>query len=40
MLEYMQEHGKFIHSANSRRGVIYSNVSGDGYYFVTARRMV
>ncbi|MDE5830639.1 MAG: SH3 domain-containing protein [Clostridia bacterium] len=32
--------GKFIHSANSRRGVIYSNVSGDGYYFVTARRVV
>lgn len=32
--------GKFIHSANSRKGVIYSNVSGDGYYFVTARRVV
>lgn len=32
--------GKFIHAANSRKGVIYSNVSGDGYYFVTARRMV
>lgn len=32
--------GKFIHAANSRKGVIYSNVSGDGYYFVTARRVV
>lgn len=32
--------GKFIHAANSRKGVIYSNVSGDGYYFVTARRIV
>ncbi len=32
--------GKFIHSANSRQGVIISKVSGDGYYFVTARRVV
>lgn len=32
--------GKFIHSANSRQGVIISNVSGDGYYFVTARRVI
>ena len=32
--------GKFIHSANSRNGVIISNVSGDGYYFVTARRVI
>lgn len=32
--------GKFIHSANSRQGVIISNVSGDGYYFVSARRIV
>jgi cell wall-associated NlpC family hydrolase len=32
--------GKFIHSANSRKGVIISNVSGDGYYFVTARRII
>lgn len=32
--------GKFIHSANSRQGVIISNVSGDGYYFVTASRVI
>ena len=32
--------GKFIHSANSRQGVIISNVSGDGYYFVSARRII
>lgn len=32
--------GKFIHSANSRKGVITSNVSGDGYYFVCARRII
>lgn len=32
--------GKFIHSANSKQGVIISNVSGDGYYFVTARRVI
>ncbi len=32
--------GKFIHSANSRQGVIISNVSGDGYYFVIARRVI
>lgn len=36
----MLGHGKFIHAANSRKGVIYSNVSGDGYYFVTARRAI
>ena len=32
--------GKFIHAANSRKGVIISNVSGAGYYFVTARRVI
>lgn len=32
--------GKFIHAANSRMGVIISNVSGDGFYFVSARRIV
>ncbi len=32
--------GKFIHAANSRKGVIISNVSGDGFYFVCARRII
>lgn len=32
--------GKFIHAANSRKGVITSNVSGDGYYYVCARRII
>lgn len=32
--------GRFIHAANSRKGVITSNVSGDGYYFVTASRVI
>lgn len=32
--------GKFIHAANSRKGVITSNVTGGGYYFVTARRVI
>jgi len=32
--------GKFIHAANSRKGVIISNVSGDGFYYVCARRIV
>ncbi len=32
--------GKFIHAANSRKGVIISNVSGAGYYFVTGRRVI
>ena len=32
--------GKFIHAANSRKGVIISNVSGDGYYFVVAKRII
>lgn len=32
--------GQFIHAANSRKGVIISNVSGAGFYFVCARRVV
>lgn len=32
--------GKFIHAANSRKGVIISNVDGDGYFYVCARRIV
>ena len=32
--------GKFVHAANSRRGVIISNVDGDGFYYVCARRIV
>ena len=32
--------GKFIHAANSRKGVIISNVSGDGFYFVCARHII
>ena len=32
--------GKFIHAANSRKGVITSNVSGDGFYYVCARRII
>lgn len=32
--------GKFIHAANSRKGVITSNVTGGGYYFVTASRVI
>ena len=32
--------GQFIHAANSRKGVIISNVSGAGFYFVTARRVI
>ncbi len=32
--------GQFIHAANSRQGVIISNVTGAGYYFVTARRVI
>ena len=31
--------GQFIHAANSRKGVIISNVSGAGFYFVCARRI-
>lgn len=32
--------GKFIHAANSRKGVIISNVTGAGFYFVCARRII
>lgn len=32
--------GRFIHSANSRKGVITSSVDGDGYFYVCARRIV
>ena len=32
--------GKFIHSANSRKGVIISSVDGDGYFYVCARRII
>lgn len=32
--------GKFIHAANSRKGVIISNVDGAGFYYVCARRIV
>lgn len=32
--------GKFIHSANSRKGVIISNIDGDGYFYVCARRII
>ena len=32
--------GKFVHAANSRRGVIISNVDGDGFYYVCARRIL
>ena len=32
--------GKFIHAANSRKGVIISNVDGDGYFYVCARRII
>lgn len=31
--------GRFVHAANSRRGVITSNVDGDGFYYVCARRI-
>lgn len=32
--------GKFVHAANSRRGVIISNVDGDGFYYVCASRII
>lgn len=32
--------GRFIHSANSRKGVITSSVDGDGYFYVCARRII
>lgn len=31
--------GRFVHAANSRKGVITSNVDGAGFYFVCARRI-
>lgn len=31
--------GRFVHAANSRRGVITSNVDGDGFYYVCSRRI-
>ena len=31
--------GKFVHAANARKGVIISNVDGDGFYYVCARRI-
>ena len=32
--------GKFIHAANPRKGVIISNLTGSGFYFVKARRVI
>ena len=32
--------GQFIHAANSRKGVIISNVDGAGFFYVCARRIV
>lgn len=32
--------GRFIHAANSRKGVITSSVDGDGYFYVCARRIL
>lgn len=32
--------GRFIHAANSRKGVITSSVDGDGYFYVCARRIM
>lgn len=32
--------GQFIHSANSRKGVIISNVDGAGFYYVCSRRII
>ncbi len=32
--------GKFIHAANARKGVIISNLTGSGFYFVKARRII
>lgn len=31
--------GKFVHAANSRKGVIISNVDGAGFYYVCSRRI-
>ena len=32
--------GKFIHAANARKGVIISNLTGSGFYYVKARRII
>ncbi len=32
--------GQFIHAANSRKGVIISNVDGAGFYYVCSRRII
>ena len=32
--------GEFIHAANSRKGVIISNVDGEGFYYVCSRRII
>ncbi len=32
--------GKFIHAANARKGVIISNITGDGFYFVCGRHII
>lgn len=32
--------GKFVHAANSKKGIIISNVHGDGFYLVKARRII
>ena len=32
--------GQFVHSANSRSGVIISNVDGAGFYYVCSRRII
>ena len=32
--------GKFVHAANSRKGIIISNVHGAGFYLVKARRVI
>ena len=32
--------GKFVHAANSRKGIITSNVNGAGFYLVKARRII
>lgn len=32
--------GRFIHAANTQKGIITSNISGDGFYLVKARRII
>ena len=32
--------GKFVHAANTQKGIITSKVSGDGFYLVKARRII